>query len=74
MDTARRPLGPTWHRLDSSVRETEQEVERMRGRARSETELLLLCGDNPKMKEILAKFMGALREHVARTAGRRAAA
>jgi MGT family glycosyltransferase len=25
--TARRPLGPTWHRLDSSVRETEQEVE-----------------------------------------------
>ena len=24
----------------------------MRGRARSETELLLLCGDNPKMKEI----------------------
>ena len=29
-----------------------QEVERLRGRARSETELLLLCGDNPKMKEI----------------------
>jgi MGT family glycosyltransferase len=24
--TARRPLGPTWHRLDSSVRETEQAV------------------------------------------------
>ncbi len=29
-----------------------QEVERLRGQARSETELLLLCGDNPKMKEI----------------------
>ena len=29
-----------------------QEVERLRGRARSETELLLLCGDNLKMKEI----------------------
>jgi two-component system response regulator AtoC len=29
-----------------------QEVERLRGRARSETELLLLCGDNPKMREI----------------------
>jgi two-component system response regulator AtoC len=29
-----------------------QEVERLRGRARSETELLLLCGDNPKMKEV----------------------
>jgi two-component system response regulator AtoC len=29
-----------------------QEVERLRGCARSETELLLLCGDNPKMKEI----------------------
>ena len=28
------------------------EVERLRGRARSETELLLLCGDNAKMKEI----------------------
>jgi two-component system response regulator AtoC len=33
-------------------RALKQEVERMRGRARSETELLLLCGDNPKMKEI----------------------
>jgi two-component system response regulator AtoC len=30
----------------------KQEVERLRGRARSETELLLLCGDNPKMREI----------------------
>jgi two-component system response regulator AtoC len=30
----------------------KQEVERLRGRARSETELLLLGGDNPKMKEI----------------------
>ncbi len=29
-----------------------QEVERLRGRARSETELLLLCGDNPKMREV----------------------
>jgi transcriptional regulator with PAS, ATPase and Fis domain len=27
-------------------------VEQLRGRARSETELLLLCGDNPKMREI----------------------
>ena len=33
-------------------RALKQEVERMRGRVRSETELLLLCGDNPKMKEI----------------------
>jgi two-component system response regulator AtoC len=29
-----------------------QEVESLRRRARSETELLLLCGDNPKMKEV----------------------
>jgi two-component system response regulator AtoC len=33
-------------------RALKQEVERLRGRARSETELLLLCGDNQKMKEI----------------------
>ncbi len=33
-------------------RALKQGVERLRGRARSETELLLLCGDNPKMKEI----------------------
>ena len=33
-------------------RALKQEVERLRGRARSETELLLLCGDNPKMKEL----------------------
>jgi two-component system response regulator AtoC len=33
-------------------RALKQEVERLRGRARSETELLLLCGDNLKMKEI----------------------
>jgi two-component system response regulator AtoC len=33
-------------------RALKQEVERLRGRARSETELLLLCGDNPKMKEV----------------------
>ncbi len=33
-------------------RALKQEVERLRGRARSETELLLLCGDNTKMKEI----------------------
>jgi len=33
-------------------RALKQEVERLRGRARSETELLLLGGDNPKMKEI----------------------
>jgi two-component system response regulator AtoC len=33
-------------------RALKQEVERLRGRARSETELLLLCGDNPKMREV----------------------
>jgi two-component system response regulator AtoC len=33
-------------------RALKQEVERLRGSARSETELLLLGGDNPKMKEI----------------------
>jgi two-component system response regulator AtoC len=33
-------------------RALKQEVERLRGRARSETELLLLCGDNQRMKEI----------------------
>jgi len=33
-------------------RALKQEVERLRGRARSETELMLLCGDNPKMREI----------------------
>src|SRR5215510_16400892 len=33
-------------------RALKQEVEILRGRARSETELLLLCGDNPKMKEV----------------------
>jgi two-component system response regulator AtoC len=33
-------------------RALKQEVERLRGRARSEAELLLLCGDNPKMREI----------------------
>jgi two-component system response regulator AtoC len=33
-------------------RALRQEVERLRGRARSETELLLLAGDDPKMKEI----------------------
>jgi len=33
-------------------RALKNEVERLRGAARSETELLLLCGDNPKMKEI----------------------
>jgi len=33
-------------------RALKQEVERLRGSARSETELLLLCGDNPKMKEL----------------------
>jgi two-component system response regulator AtoC len=33
-------------------RALKQEVARLRGRARSETELLLLCGDNQKMKEI----------------------
>ena len=31
-------------------RALKQEVERLRGRARSETELLMLCGDNPKMQ------------------------
>jgi DNA-binding NtrC family response regulator len=31
-------------------RALKNEVERLRGAARSETELLLLCGDNPKMK------------------------
>ena len=29
-----------------------QEVELLRGRARSESELLMLCGDNPKMREM----------------------
>jgi two-component system response regulator AtoC len=33
-------------------RALKQEVERLRGRARSETELLLLFGDNPKMKQV----------------------
>jgi two-component system, NtrC family, response regulator AtoC len=33
-------------------RALKQEVERLRGRARSETELLLLCGDNAKMREV----------------------
>ncbi len=33
-------------------RALKQEIERLRGRARSETELLLLCGDNPKMREV----------------------
>ncbi len=33
-------------------RALKQEVERLRGRARSETELMLLTGDNPKMREI----------------------
>jgi len=33
-------------------RALKREVEILRGRARSETELLLLCGDNPKMKEV----------------------
>jgi two-component system response regulator AtoC len=33
-------------------RALKQEVERLRGRARSETELLLLCGDNQKMREV----------------------
>jgi len=33
-------------------RALKQEVERLRGQARSETELLLLWGDNAKMKEI----------------------
>ena len=33
-------------------RALKQEVERLRHRARSETELLLLCGDNPRMREV----------------------
>jgi two-component system response regulator AtoC len=33
-------------------RALKHEVERLRTRARSETELLLLCGDNPKMREV----------------------
>ena len=33
-------------------RALKQEVERLRDRARSETELLLLCGDNPRMREV----------------------
>jgi len=33
-------------------RALKQEVERLRGRARSETEFMLLTGDNPKMREI----------------------
>ncbi len=33
-------------------RALRQEVERLRGRARSENELMLLTGDNPKMREI----------------------
>ncbi|HXV35666.1 MAG TPA: sigma-54 dependent transcriptional regulator [Myxococcota bacterium] len=33
-------------------RALRQEVERLRGRARSETEFMLLTGDNPKMREI----------------------
>ncbi len=33
-------------------RALRQEVERLRGRARSETELLLLCGESLKMKEV----------------------
>jgi two-component system response regulator AtoC len=33
-------------------RALKQEVERLRGRARSETELLLLFGDNPKMRQV----------------------
>jgi two-component system response regulator AtoC len=33
-------------------RALKQEVERLRGRARSETELMLLTGDDPKMREI----------------------
>jgi two-component system response regulator AtoC len=33
-------------------RALKQEVERLRDRARSETELLLLCGDNVKMREV----------------------
>jgi two-component system response regulator AtoC len=33
-------------------RALKQEVERLRDQARSETEMLLLCGDNAKMKEV----------------------
>ena len=33
-------------------RALKQEVERLRDRARSETELLLLCGDNQRMREV----------------------
>jgi two-component system response regulator AtoC len=33
-------------------RALKQEVQRLRDRARSETEMLLLCGDNPRMKEV----------------------
>ncbi len=33
-------------------RALKQEVERLRGRARSETEMMLMTGDNPKMREI----------------------
>jgi two-component system response regulator AtoC len=33
-------------------RALKQEVERLRGRARNETDLLLLAGDSPKMKEV----------------------
>ncbi|MBW2507150.1 MAG: sigma-54-dependent Fis family transcriptional regulator [Deltaproteobacteria bacterium] len=33
-------------------RALKQEVERLRGRARSETDFMLLTGDNPKMREI----------------------
>ena len=33
-------------------RALKQEVERLRHSARSETELLLLCGDNPRMREV----------------------
>jgi two-component system response regulator AtoC len=33
-------------------RALKQEVARLRGRARSETELLLLCGDSPRMKDV----------------------
>jgi two-component system response regulator AtoC len=33
-------------------RALKQEVERLRNRARSETELLLLCGDNVRMREV----------------------
>jgi two-component system response regulator AtoC len=33
-------------------RALEQEVEELRGRVRSEAELLMLCGDDPKMREV----------------------